>query len=83
MAAAISLSSCDTEYSADAIEFCPTNPLLFVCGTYQIVKEDVKPLPIVTEPVEAEDDEDEVVVPQVTRFGRCLLYEIDSEGGSL
>lgn len=35
---ATSLSQSDTVFSADAIEFCPLNPLVFVCGTYQIEK---------------------------------------------
>jgi hypothetical protein len=33
---AVSLSSVDTEYSADSIEFSRQHPSIFVCGTYQI-----------------------------------------------
>lgn len=33
---AVSLSSVDTEYSADSIEFSRNHPAIFVCGTYQI-----------------------------------------------
>lgn len=69
-----SLSTVDTVYSADAIEFCPDNSLLFACGTYQIEKDESG--------VVLEEGE-EKVAPTVRRYGRCLLYEIDQEGGSL
>lgn len=69
-----SLSTVDTLYSADAIEFCPGNPHLFACGTYQIEKDESN---VVV------DEEGETSAPKVERFGRCLLYEIDGEGGSL
>ncbi|GAA5947547.1 hypothetical protein JCM10213_005155 [Rhodosporidiobolus nylandii] len=75
-----SLSSCDTEYSADAIEWCPGNPHLFACGTYQVVKGEVGD----AAPPEAdEEDEGTSSSPTVTRYGRCLLYEVDSEGKNL
>jgi diphthamide biosynthesis protein 7 len=91
---AVSRASTDTEYSACAVEFCPTNPSLFVCGTYQIVKEDSIPeinsaLDKVSlgtpEEGSEESDDDEVTLPSpvVTRFGRCLLYEIDEDGSNL
>jgi len=71
---ATSLSYFDTEYSADSIEFCPNRPQLFACGTYQVVKSD-QPQPTEQEEEAAEID------PTVTRYGRCLLYEL-SEGGN-
>lgn len=85
-----SLSTVDTIFSADAIEFCPTNPRLFACGTYQIEKDEsgVKQVAAEGEGAgEGEEDEEEdeqpASVPVVTRYGRCLLYGIDEEGGNL
>ncbi|XP_076240103.1 diphthine methyltransferase isoform X2 [Calliopsis andreniformis] len=36
------LDSFDTEFSADSVEWCPANSFkdIFVCGTYQLLKED-------------------------------------------
>lgn len=86
---ATSLSIVDTLYSADAVEFCPLNPRLFAVGTYQIEK-DESTVPAPAPPPAAGDDDssDEedaprAVEPVVTRYGRCLLYEIDEEGGNL
>lgn len=88
-----SISTVDTVYSADAIEFCPTNHLLFACGTYQIEKEvveespevDIAKLSIEDKTESDEDEEDEIVsaTPIVTRYGRCLMYKIDSDGTNL
>lgn len=90
-----SLSTVDTIYSADAIEFSPFNSLLFACGTYQIEKEVVQPildvskLNIVDDNDSNDDDQDqddeEVVssVPIVTRYGRCLMYKIDADGTNM
>lgn len=81
-----SLSTVDTLYSADAVEFCPGNSRLFAVGTYQIEKdESAVPAPssAVREDDEDEEDAPPAVEPVVTRYGRCLLYEIDEEGGNL
>ncbi|GAA6036860.1 hypothetical protein JCM8097_006318 [Rhodosporidiobolus ruineniae] len=82
-----SLAQEDTVYSADAIEFCPGVPHLFACGTYQVVKGEME----AEQPTEKKDggesdDEEEEgtgASPTVTRYGRCLLYEVDSEGKNL
>ncbi|GAA6005720.1 hypothetical protein JCM10207_005308 [Rhodosporidiobolus poonsookiae] len=74
-----SLASVDTEYSADAIEFCPGIPNLFACGTYQVVKGETD----APAPPEDDNGEGESSSPTVTRYGRCLLYEVDSEGKNL
>jgi hypothetical protein len=73
---ATSLSTVDTLYSADAIEFCPGNSRLFACGTYQIEKDESG----VVDPAEGEERTSE---PVVRRYGRCLLYEIDADGRNL
>lgn len=84
---AVTLSTVDTLYSADAIEFCPNNPRLFACGTYQIEKDEsavAAPPPV--EADQGEDGADEgapAVEPVVTRYGRCLMYEIDEDGRNL
>lgn len=86
---ATSLSTVDTIYSADAIEFCPTNPLLFACGTYQIEKEEIEPTvssPVVVKKDDDSDTEEEEIIsasPVVTRYGRCLMYKIDEDGKNL
>ena len=49
-----SLSTVDTAYSADSVEWCPGRPTLFAVGTYQIEKDAVEP------PTEAEGEADEV-----------------------
>ena len=39
MASSIStLAQVDTKFSADSVEWCPTNPAYFVCGTYQLIE---------------------------------------------
>lgn len=92
-----SLARVDTVYSADCIEFCPSQPGLFACGTYQIEKEDVQPEASTSGTAvdlcastasggdEASDGEDEPVAvsPKVKRYGRCLLYQIDRDGSNL
>lgn len=83
-----SISTVDTVYSADSIEFCPGQSGLFACGTYQIEKEEVRPDISSTkdESKGADSDPDEpdaVVEPKVKRYGRCLLYEIDRDGSNL
>jgi diphthine methyl ester acylhydrolase len=84
---AVSLSTVDTLYSADAIEFCPNNPRLFACGTYQIEKDEsaiAAPPPIAADDEEEGEDEGAPAVePVVTRYGRCLMYEIDEDGRNL
>jgi diphthamide biosynthesis protein 7 len=72
-----SLSQADTEFSADAVEFCPLNSRIFACGTYQVDKEDA-PVPVLSG-----DDAEDAVSPTVTRRGRLLLYEIDEDGRNL
>ncbi|GAA5831863.1 hypothetical protein JCM11251_003914 [Rhodosporidiobolus azoricus] len=87
MAESPSLSFADTEYSADAIEFAPGIPNLFACGTYQVVKgesDEKEGAKGVDEGAdEAEEEEGMSSSPTVTRYGRCLLYEVDSEGKNL
>lgn len=94
-----SLSTVDTVYSADAIEFSPFNSLLFACGTYQIEKENVdaeldvsklaidddKDLNDNDQDEDEEEEEEEIVsaVPIVTRYGRCLMYKIDTDGTNM
>lgn len=87
---ATSLSSVDTVYSADAVEFCPGRPGLFACGTYQVVKDEpsvpVPAPPLPSEDAEDADDEDPAgssTSPDFTRYGRCLLYEVNTEGKQL
>lgn len=84
---ATSLSTVDTLYSADAVEFCPGNSRLFAVGTYQIEKdESAVPVPVPKAAADDSGDEDDAPLalePVVTRYGRCLLYEIDEEGSSL
>jgi len=62
-----SISYFDTEYSADSIEFCPSIPLLFACGTYQVDKQ------------ESTGSSD----PTVVRKGRCYLFKLDRNGHNL
>ena len=39
MASKIStIAQIDTKFNADSVEWCPTNPPYFVCGTYQLVE---------------------------------------------
>lgn len=76
MAEATSLSCTDTVFSADAIEFSP-DPNIFACGTYQIEKDESA----ASQP--APDDDGVVTEPTVSRFGRCLLYEVDRDGTNL
>ncbi|BGP04894.1 hypothetical protein JCM10049v2_000696 [Rhodotorula toruloides] len=85
---AASLASVDTVYSADAIEFCPGRPRLFACGTYQVVKGDEENgSGETTTAVEAPDEEGTEAgtssSPSFTRYGRCLLYQVGSDGQSL
>ncbi|SCZ90740.1 BZ3500_MvSof-1268-A1-R1_Chr1-3g02203 [Microbotryum saponariae] len=84
-----SLASCDTVYSADAIEFHPDPENdLFVCGTYQIQQETMGEAPRKRDG-SAEDDEDddeqedEGSSPPITRYGRCLLYHFDRKSSKL
>lgn len=83
-------SSVDTVYSACSVEFCPAQSNVFACGTYQIEKEEaVQPIapppPAATREDGSDDDHDELprVEPVVTRYGRCLLYNIDQDGTNL
>lgn len=84
---AVSLSTVDTLYSADAIEFCPNNPRLFACGTYQIEKdESAVAVPAAAAASDEEEGDEEAAPagePVVTRYGRCLMYEIDEDGRNL
>lgn len=83
-----SLSAVDTVYSADAVEFCPGRPGLLACGTYQVVK-DESSIPVAkvdSAGAAAGGEEDSTAAstsPEFTRYGRCLLYSIDSEGKNL
>lgn len=103
-----SLSTVDTVYSADSVEWCPGQPTLFAVGTYQIEKD---PVPeAVDEAAESlaktcladdgegqswSDDEDSgededgaegsgggkaAGGPGYKRYGRCLLYQVDTDG---
>lgn len=81
---ATSLSSVDTEYSADSIEFCPSVPRLFACGTYQVSKEPSTTLPLDdNDDTRDDDDPPEGRDPTVTRTGRCLLFTVDCNGENL
>lgn len=71
-----SRSSTDTLLSADAIEFSP-DPHIFACGTYQIEKDETNATPA------AEDGDGDAAEPTVSRFGRCLLYEVDGDGSNM
>ncbi|BGP36861.1 hypothetical protein JCM10450v2_000753 [Rhodotorula kratochvilovae] len=86
-----SLSSVDTDYSACALEFCPSRPGLFACGTYQVLKSGERAGAPVSSAEAApggedgteEEEQAEAGSPEVTRVGRCLLYEVDGEGRNL
>jgi diphthamide biosynthesis protein 7 len=85
---ATSLSAVDTVYSADAVEFCPGRPGLLACGTYQVVKDEssVPAAEANSAGAAADGEEDPTAAstsPEFTRYGRCLLYQIDSEGKNL
>jgi diphthamide biosynthesis protein 7 len=88
---AISSASTATVYSADSVEFSPFNPSIFVVGTYQIEKDPIVPPPAVVKDgtdKDADDDssdEEDAFEPSptITRYGRCLLYEIDPDGTNL
>ncbi|XP_033335696.2 diphthine methyltransferase [Megalopta genalis] len=60
------LDSFDTEFSADSIEWCPSNfhKNVFVCGTYQLIQNE--------EPV--------VDVEKSTRIGRIYMFKVDHNG---
>ncbi|GAA5994760.1 diphthamide synthase [Rhodotorula paludigena] len=83
---ASSLSFADTDYSADAVECCPGEPHLFAVGTYQVLKAGERAGAPQSAAERGEADEVEEVQegsPEVTRCGRCLLYEVDGEGRNL
>lgn len=87
---ATSLSAVDTVYSADAVEFCPGRPGLLACGTYQVVKDESSVTAARVDSggaaAAADSEEDPTAAsssPDFTRYGRCLLYQIDSEGKTL
>ncbi|BGP52979.1 hypothetical protein JCM8202_004063 [Rhodotorula sphaerocarpa] len=84
---AASLSYADTVYSADAVEFCPGRPHLFACGTYQVVQDEASANPATTAAADSNEDEEEAAIastsPDFTRYGRCLLYEVDRGGRNL
>lgn len=70
----MSLSSFDTIWPADSVEFCPhTNATnIFVCGTYNLEKPDHAGKP----------EEDATQVDgraKQTRRGKCLLFAIENE----
>uniref|UniRef100_A0A8D0DK23 Uncharacterized protein n=1 Tax=Salvator merianae TaxID=96440 RepID=A0A8D0DK23_SALMN len=60
----------DTEYSADAVEWCPVEGWhsVLVCGTYQLKKPDSKP----------GEDPDENYGPHA-RLGRLYLYNFEEQ----
>ncbi|SCV68666.1 BQ2448_787 [Microbotryum intermedium] len=82
-----SLASCDTVYSADAIEFHPDPEKdLFVCGTYQIQQESEETTRTRAKEGSADDENDGDVSgssPPITRYGRCLLYHFDRPSSKL
>ncbi|KAM0750183.1 WD40 repeat-like protein [Meredithblackwellia eburnea MCA 4105] len=81
---ATSLSSTDTLFSADAIEFVPKNPSIFACGTYQIQKdESTARSSAQTDSNDEEDSGESGTDPTVSRYGRCLLYQVDQDGSNL
>lgn len=84
---AASLSYADTVYSADAVEFCPGRPHLFACGTYQVVQDEASANPATPAAADPNEDEEEAAIastsPDFTRYGRCLLYEVDRGGRNL
>lgn len=71
----------DTEYSADAVEFCPIAPYqdVVAVGTYQVVKAgtlwapEEQPNNTVQRIAEETDDK-----PSTSRLGRALIYMIGS-----
>lgn len=76
---ASSLSSVDTVYSADSLEFSPHHPSIFAVGTYQLEK----PVEEGGQPADDEtayDDEGNMKsTPAAKRRGRCLMYETDGQ----
>jgi hypothetical protein len=56
-----SLDHLDTQYSACSVEFCPQEPRIFACGTYQLVQT---------------DQDASTSSPKTERIGRCLLYRV-------
>lgn len=77
-----SLGSVDTVYSADSIEFCPVNPDIFVCGTYQLQKVEVESSTS-TKNAEDSDTDEPSASPATRRLGRALVYEVTEGGNSL
>ncbi|XP_031829648.2 diphthine methyltransferase [Nomia melanderi] len=60
------LETFDTEFSADSIEWCPSNShkTIFVCGTYQLMK----------------DEESPVNTSQSRRLGQIYMFKINENG---
>ena len=77
----MSTATADTVYSADAIEYHPLHSTIFACATYQIQTD----TPTSNAPPAADDDNETDANPSpiVTRHGRCLLYETDSNGRNM
>ncbi|GAA5986423.1 hypothetical protein JCM5350_002916 [Sporobolomyces pararoseus] len=78
-----SLAYFDTEYSADSIEFCPSIPNLFVCGTYQVDQHQTELNSTAAAQQTEENDGGEGNKPEVVRTGRCYLFKIDRNGNNL
>ncbi|XP_076640999.1 diphthine methyltransferase isoform X2 [Halictus rubicundus] len=60
------LDSFDTEFSADSVEWCPSDAHknIFVCGTYQLIK----------------DEELEADTAKSKRLGRIYMFKVDCNG---
>jgi hypothetical protein len=61
------LATFDTGYTACSLEFCPNDPTIAVCGTYQLAS--------------AEVGLEDTGSPKTKRLGRCLLYAYDGNDG--
>ncbi|GAA5962055.1 hypothetical protein JCM3765_005505 [Sporobolomyces pararoseus] len=78
-----SISYFDTEYSADSIEYCPSIPNLFVCGTYQVDKDQTEANSSKAAAAQSESEEGKSIKPVVVRTGRCYLFKTDRNGQNL
>ena len=64
------LAQVDTQFSADSVEWCPTNPAYFVCGTYQLI--------------EGTSTENKLKSSENnSRIGSIILFKFDSTSKSL
>lgn len=70
----------DTDYSADVVEFCPTegSQQLFVCGTYQLLNADGSKAASPGSGSESKSaDGEEHTSPETSRTGRLYLFSLD------